>query len=37
MTIEQLGNCVLNMLCEECNTELDNFDNDCECVCHSLV
>jgi len=33
-----LENCVSEMLCEDCGTEIDNIEgNDCDCVCHTLV
>lgn len=32
-----LKECVDDMVCSECGTELDNFDNDCKCPCHGMV
>ncbi len=35
--IEQIEECVLEMICRECGNELDTFDAGCPCPCHGLV
>lgn len=35
--MEDLEQCVSDMLCVQCGLELDARGTDCECMCHQMV